>query len=171
MSDRTGVVTFLGNPLTLTGNPVAVGDAALSFTVLNGDLEPVDVLALPAKVKILVAVPSLDTPVCDVEARRFNQEAAALGDDVAIAVISEDLPFAQARWCGAAGVDRVTTYSDYKDVDFGTKYGILIKELRLLARTVLVVDDENVVRYIQIVPEVADEPDYDAALAAAKELV
>jgi thiol peroxidase len=171
MSDRTGVVTFLGNPLTLTGSPVAVGDAAPSFTVLNGDLEPVDVLALPGKVKILVAVPSLDTPVCDVEARRFNEEAAGLGDDVSVAVISEDLPFAQARWCGAAGVDQVTTYSDYKDVDFGTKYGILIKELRLLARTVLVVDETNVVRYLQIVPEVADEPDYDAALAAAKELV
>jgi thiol peroxidase len=155
----------------LTGSPVAVGDAAPSFTVLNGDLEPVDVLALPGKVKILVAVPSLDTPVCDVEARRFNEEAAGLGDDVSVAVISEDLPFAQARWCGAAGVDQVTTYSDYKDVDFGTKYGILIKELRLLARTVLVVDETNVVRYLQIVPEVADEPDYDAALAAAKELV
>ena len=171
MSDRTGVVTLLGNPVTLAGSPVAVGDPAPSFTVSNGGLEPVDVLALPAKVKILVAVPSLDTPVCDLEVRRFNQEATALGDDVAVAVISMDLPFAQARWCGANGIDQVTTYSDHKDADFAGKFGLLMKEVRLLARAVLVVDQAGTVAYEQIVPEVADEPDYEAALAVVKNLV
>lgn len=171
MSDRTNVITFLGNPLTLTGTPVKVGDKAPAFTVLSNGLDPVAVLDLPAKVKVLVAVPSLDTPVCDVETRRFNQEAAGLGDDVAVAVVSMDLPFAQGRWCGAAGIDQVTTYSDHRDADFGTKYGLLIKELRLLTRAVLVVDSANVVRYLQIVPEITHEPDYAAALAVVKSLV
>ncbi len=171
MSDRTNVITFLGNPLTLTGTPVKVGDQAPAFTVLSNGLDPVSVLDLPAKVKVLVAVPSLDTPVCDVETRRFNQEAAGLGDEVAVAVISMDLPFAQGRWCGAAGIDQVTTYSDHRDADFGTKYGLLVKELRLLTRAVLVVDSANVVRYLQVVPEITHEPDYAAALAVVKSLV
>jgi len=171
MADRTNVITFQGNPLTLTGTPVKAGDKAPAFTVLSNGLEPVAVLGLPAKVKVLVAVPPLDTPVCDVETRRFNQEAAAFGADVAISVISMDLPFAQGRWCGAAGIDRVTTYSDHRDADFATKYGLLIKELRLTARAVLVVDAANIVRYLQIVPEVTQEPDYAAALAVVKSLV
>jgi thiol peroxidase len=171
MSDRTGVVTLLGNPVTLTGNPVAVGDTAPSFTVSSNELAPVTLADLPGKVKILLAVPSLDTPVCDTEVRRFNKEAAALGDDVSVSVISMDLPFAQARWCGGAGIDQVTTYSDYKDAEFGLAYGILIKEVRLLARTVLVLDEGGTVRYVQLLSEVGDEPDYDAALAAAKDLV
>ncbi len=171
MNVRTGLVTFLGNPLTLAGTAVQVGDKAPAFTVLNNSLEPVDLLAGPAKAKVLVAVPSLDTPVCDVEARRFNQEAAALGDQVAVSVLSMDLPFAQARWCGAAGIDRVATYSDHRDADFALKYGLLIKELRLLARAVLVVDAAGIVRYYQLVSEVTQEPDYAAALAVVRKLV
>jgi thiol peroxidase len=171
MNERKGLVTFLGNPLTLAGNPVKVGDKAPSFTVLNNSLEPVDLLAASAKVKVLVAVPSLDTPVCDVETRRFNQEAAGLGDQVAVSVLSMDLPFAQARWCGAAGIDRVATYSDHRDADFAAKYGLLIKELRLLARAVLVVDSAGVVRYCQLVSEISEEPDYAAALAAVRNLL
>lgn len=171
MNERAGLVTFLGNPLTLSGTEVKVGDKAPAFTVLNNNLEPADLLAAPAKVKVLVAVPSLDTPVCDVEARRFNQEAVALGDQVAVSVLSMDLPFAQARWCGAAGADRVATYSDHRDADFAVKYGLLIKELRLLARAVLVVDAAGVVRYVQLVSEVSEEPDYSAALAAVRNLL
>jgi thiol peroxidase len=113
-------------------------------------------------------VPSLDTPVCDLQTRRFNQEAARLGPDVQILTISMDLPFAQKRWCGAAGIERVTTLSDHREASFGTAYGVLIKELRLLARAVFVVDKDGVVRYVQIVPELSREPDYEAALAAAK---
>lgn len=171
MSNDTNTVTLHGNPLSLSGPTVAVGDAAPSFTVLNGELTPVDVLSEPGKVKILVAVPSLDTPVCDVEARRFNEEAASLGEDVAVAVISMDLPFAQARWCGANGIENVTAYSDHRDADFAGKYGLLIKELRLLARAVLVVGGDGRIAYMQVVSEVADEPDYDAALAAVSNLL
>ena len=171
MANDTSTVTLHGNPLTLNGPKVKVGDKAPSFTVLSGKLEPTDVLAQPGKVKILVAVPSLDTPVCDVEARRFNREAATLGKDVAVAVISMDLPFAQARWCGANGIEQVATYSDHRDADFGQAYGLLIQELRLLARAVLVVGADGRIAHMQIVPEVASEPDYDAALAAARNLL
>ncbi|MBC8379518.1 MAG: thiol peroxidase, partial [Planctomycetes bacterium] len=110
------------------------------------------------------------TPVCDTGTRKFNEAASKLGDDVVILTISMDLPFAQARWCGAAGVDQVVTLSDYQQVDFGIKYGLLIKGLRLLARAVLVVDKSGVIRYVQIVPEVAQEPDYAAALEVVQDL-
>ena len=117
---------------------------------------------------MLVTVPSLDTPVCDMEVRRFNKEAAALSDKVRIAAVSCDLPFAQARWCGAAGVAAVSSLSDHRDVSFGTNYGVLIKELRLLARAVFVVGADGVLRYVQLVPEVTHEPDYDAVLEAVR---
>ena len=116
-------------------------------------------------------MPSLDTPVCDVETRRFNKEAAALPDTVAVLTISMDLPFAQARWCGAAGIDRVTTLSDYQDRSFAEAYGVLIGELKLLARAIFVVDAADTIRYVQIVPEITTEPDYDAVLAAVKGLL
>ena len=160
-----------GNPLTLIGNEVKVGDEAPDFAVVGNDLSAVRFSSYRGNVCILISVPSLDTPVCDVETRRFNEEAARLGSDVAVLVISMDLPFAQKRWCGAAGVTAVQTLSDHRDADFGRAYGVLIKELRLLARTVFVVDREGVVRYVQIVEEVANEPDYAAVLEAVRKLI
>ena len=157
-----------GNPLTLVGPEVKVGDQAPDLTVVANDLSEVHLSAYRGQVCLLASVPSLDTSVCDLETRRFNQEAAALGPGVQILTISMDLPFAQKRWCGAAGIERVTTLSDHREASFGTAYGVLIKELRLLARAVFVVDKDGVVRYVQIVPELSREPDYEAALAAAK---
>jgi len=171
MSERTGLVTIFGNPLTLLGNPVAVGQKAPDFSVLDNDLGPKTLADYKGKVLIIAAVPSLDTPVCDMETRRFNTEASKLGQDVHVLTISMDLPFAQKRWCAAAGIDRVVTLSDHRDGAFGMAYGILIKELRLLARTVFVVDREGVLKYMEMLPEVTKEPDYDAALAAAKALL
>jgi len=171
MNERKGVITFQGGPLTLVGREVRVGDPAPDFTALGRDLAPVTLASWRGRVVVLASVPSLDTPVCAVEARRFNQEAAALGPDVRVVVLSMDLPFAQARWCGAEGVDRVTTLSDHRDAAFGTAYGVLIRELRLLARAVFVVDREGVIRYIQLVREVTHEPDYAAVLEAVRRLV
>lgn len=170
MKERTGAITFKGNPLTLLGNEITVGDVAPDCELLGNDLSPVRLSSYRGRVCILSAVPSLDTPVCDMETRRFNQEAGGLGDDVTILTISMDLPFAQARWCGAAGVDKVVTLSDHRDAAFGEAYGVLIKELRLLARALFVVDSEFIIRYIQIVKEMTEEPDYESVLAAAKKL-
>ena len=171
VKERTGRVTLAGNPFTLVGEEVKVGDRAPDFHLLDNDLKTVDLTSFTGKICLISSVPSLDTPVCDMETRRFNEEAANLGSDVAILTISTDLPFAQKRWCGAAGVDKVVTLSDHRDVAFGEAYGVLIKELRLLARAVFVVDKEGVIRYIQLVKEIAEEPDYDAVIAAVKELV
>jgi len=171
MEERKGLVTFMGNPLTLVGLSLKVGDKAPDFTVLDNNLNPVNLSSYKGKVCILSSVPSLDTPVCDLETRRFNQEAATLGSDVAVLTLSMDLPFAQKRWCGAAGVDKVTTLSDHRDASFGTAYGTLIKELRLLARCVFVVDQGGVIRYLQLVKEIAQEPDYAAVLEAVKKLL
>lgn len=168
MAERTGVITMRGNALTLTGNPVQVGQAAPDFTALDTGLAPRSLSEFKGKVVIVSVVPSLDTPTCDLQTRRFNAEAAGLSQDVAILTVSMDLPFAQKRWCGAAGVDQLTTLSDHREAALGLSYGLLIKELRLLARAVLVIDRKGVVVHQQIVPEVADEPDYAAALAAAK---
>ena len=171
MVERNGAVTMRGNPLTLVGNELNIGEPAPDVEVLDNDLNPVNLSNYKGKVCIVSTVPSLDTPVCDMETRRFNQEAADLGPDVAILTISTDLPFAQKRWCGAAGVDKVVTLSDHRDATFGEAYGVLIKELRLLARAVFVVDKEGIIRYYQLVPEIADEPNYDAVIGAVKELV
>ncbi len=170
MNERTGLITMKGDPLTLLGPELKAGDKAPDFTVLANDLSPVTFADLPPKVYVLSVVPSLDTSVCDTQTRRFNEEAAGLGEDVEILTISMDLPFAQARWCGAAGVERVQTLSDHRDADFGEAYGLLIKELRLLARAVLVVDEEGIIRHFELVDEVATEPDYGAALAVVEEL-
>ncbi len=167
MSERAGVVTFKGNPLTLLGREVKVGDKAPDFKVVDNGLQAVTLADTAGTARIFVAVPSLDTPVCDLETRRFNEEAAKLGD-VKVYVVSLDLPFAQKRWCGAAGVENVQTLSDYQDRSFGENYGVLIKELKLLARSVFVVDKNDTVTYVEIVPEVTSEPNYEAALAAAK---
>ena len=171
MGERTGLITIHGNGLTLVGEDVGVGDAAPEFTVLDNDLSPVSFSAHKGKVRVICAVPSLDTPVCDTETRRFNKEAEALGADVIVLVISMDLPFAQKRWCGAAGIERIQTLSDHRHAAFGMAYGVLIKELRLLARAAFVVDRDDTIRYIQLVPEVSSEPDYDDVLAAVRKLL
>lgn len=171
MSERTGLITIHGNPLTLQGNPVSVGKSAPAFTALDNDLNPKTLADFAGKVLLISAVPSLDTPVCDVETRRFNTEAGKLGDTAHVLTLSMDLPFAQKRWCAAAGVESVTTLSDHRDASFGMAWGVLIKELRLLARAVFVVDGTGTLRYMELVPEVTHEPDYDAALAAAKALL
>lgn len=171
MEERKGVLTANGEPLTLVGKELEVGEAAPDSTVLDNDLSPVKLSSFRGKVCIISAVTSLDTSVCDLETRKFNQEAGKLSSDIVILTISMDLPFAQKRWCGAAGVDKVVTLSDHRDASFGKAYGVLIKELRLLARSVFVIDRDGIIRYIQIVKENSNEPDYEAALNAARELV
>ena len=171
MSERTGVATFQGNPLTLVGPEIKVGDTAPDFTLTANDLSSATLGDFKDKVVIVASVPSLDTPVCDMETRRFNAEAAALGDDVIILAVSMDLPFAQARWCGGAGVEAVKTLSDHKDASFGQAWGALIKELRLLTRAVFVVGRDGKVAYVQYLSEITEEPDYEAALEAARTLV
>lgn len=170
MEERTEKVTMKGNPLTLMGSSLKIGDTAPDGVLLNNDLQPVNLSDFRGQVCVVSSVPSLDTPVCDMETRRFNQEAESLGQDLKILTVSMDLPFAQKRWCGAAGVDHVITLSDHRDAAFGEGYGVLIKELRLLARAVFIVDREGVVRYIQLVEELTQEPDYDAVLSALKEI-
>jgi len=172
MGERTGLVTMKGSPLTLVGNAMKVGQKAPDAKLVANDLSAVDLSSLcRGKVCIVTSVPSLDTPVCDLETRRFNEEAGKLGDDVIILAISMDLPFAQKRWCGAAGVKNVRTLSDHREAAFGKAYGVLIKELRLLARAVFVSDKQGVIRYVELVKELGSEPNYEAALKAAKELL
>lgn len=164
--ERTGVITFKGNPLTLVGPDPQVGQPAPAFSVLKG-LDAVSSAAYDGTVRIISSVPSLDTPVCDAQTRRFNEEAGSLGD-VKILTVSMDLPFAGSRFCTTAGIDRVDVLSDHRDASFGTAYGVLIKELRLDTRAVFVVDRAGTLVYKEIVPEVTAHPDYDAALAAAR---
>ncbi|MFA6221906.1 MAG: thiol peroxidase [Desulfomonilaceae bacterium] len=170
MNERQGLVTFKGNPLTLVGNEVKVGDSAPDFVAMANDLSPVSLSSYKGKPIIISSVPSLDTPICDMSTRRFNEEAINHGNDIAILTVSMDLPFAQARWCGAAGVKNVVTLSDYKDASFGMQYGLLIKELRLLARAVFVIDKNGKIQYLELVPEIAQEPNYDSALEALKKI-
>ena len=171
MSLREGAVTMHGDPLMLSGDSIQLGQDAPDVTLLDNDLNPFALSTLKGKVVVLCSVPSLDTPVCDIETRKFNEEAANLGDNVEVIAISMDLPFAQSRWCTAAGVERVRTLSDHRHGAFGNRYGLLIKELRLLARAVIVVDREGDVRYIEVVRELSEEPDYEAALQAIQGLV
>jgi thiol peroxidase len=170
MPERPGIVTMKGNPLTLVGNEAIIGEPSPDFTVVNNNLEPVRFSAYRGKTCIISSVPSLDTPVCDTETRRFNEEAASLGPNVAVITISMDLPFAQKRWCAAAGIDKVETLSDHRTASFGMAYGVLIKELRLLARAVFIVDRQGVLKYSQLVKEIASEPDYSAVFGALKTL-
>ena len=171
MQERTGIITFKGNPMTLLGPELKVGDKAPELHVVDNSLASVSLADFAGKIKVISAVPSLDTPVCDMETRRFNQEAASLPDNVVVLTVSMDLPFAQKRWCGAAGIDRVKTLSDYQERSFALSYGVLIKELKLLSRSVFVVDATNTIRFIQHVPEVTTEPDYAAVLGAVKKLI
>jgi thiol peroxidase len=169
MQEHTGIVTVLGNPITLLGSSLETGDTAPDATLLDNDLNPVRLSSYRGKTCIISSVTSLDTPVCDMETRRFNQDAA-VDTETVILTVSMDLPFAQKRWCGAAGVDNVVTLSDHVNAEFGTAYGVLIKELRLLARTVFIVDKNGIIRYIQRVRENSKEPDYDAVLKALAEI-
>jgi thioredoxin-dependent peroxiredoxin len=168
---RSGLVAFKGNPMTLLGMEVKVGDKAPDFKVVDNAMQPATLDSFRGKIKIITSVPSLDTPVCDMETRRFNQEADKMPDNVVVLTVSMDLPFAQKRWCAAAGVEKVKTLSDFQARSFGPAYGVLIKELQLLARAVFIVDDQDVVRYVEIVPEIAKEPDYGRVLEAVKALV
>jgi thioredoxin-dependent peroxiredoxin len=168
MEKHSGIITFGGNPLTLAGTIIKVGDKAPEFTVLNPDLSPFT-FNHSGKVTIISVVPSIDTGICDAQTRRFNQEAANL--DMDILTISCDLPFALGRYCAAAGIDKVKTLSDHRALDFGAKYGFIIEELRLLSRGIVIVDKEGIVKYVEYVKEVASHPDYDVALAEAKKLL
>ena len=172
MSERKGAVTFKANPLTLLGEEVKQGDQLPEVALLANDLSEVKLSSYRGKVLVLISVPSLDTPVCDVETKRFNDEAAKLaGKGVEFVTVSMDLPFAQARWCQANRADNIKSVSDHREAAFGNKMGVLIKELRLLARAVWVVDKDGKVGYFQLVKEVADEPDYDSVLSAVKGLL
>ncbi|MCE1167826.1 MAG: thiol peroxidase [Sphingobacteriia bacterium] len=170
MKKNSGIVTFLGNPLTLLGEMITVGTKAPDFTAIGEGLKPVSLKDFPGKVVLISSVPSVDTGVCAAQTRRFNVEAANLGD-VAILTISNDLPFALGRFCAAEGIDKVVTLSDHKDTDFGLKYGFLLEELRLLNRGIIVIDKDGIVQYVEYVKENTNHPDYDAALEAAKKLV
>ena len=168
MAERTGLTTMKGNPLTLLGNEVKVGDTAPDATLVANDLSEVKLSSFKGKKVIISVVPSLDTPICDLQTKRFNQEASKLGD-VLVVTVSKDLPFAQKRWCAAAGATAVKTLSDYRG-NFGEIYGVLLKGLNLLARAIFVVDASGKVRYVQLVKEVASEPDYEAVLKAVRSL-
>lgn len=155
----------------LSGTPVKEGDNAPDFTVVAPDFSEKRSTDYHGKVRIIAAVPSLDTSVCDRETKRFNDEAASLGDDVSILTISMDLPYAQRRWCGAVDNLKVSVLSDHRGADFGKKYGVLVDDLRLLARAVFVVDREGVIRYVELVRVIGDEPDYEKVLDVVRQLV
>ncbi len=165
---RTGVITFKKKPMTLVGPDVKPGDKAPEFRVVKGDLSPVTLADSAGKVRLISVVPSVDTPICHAQTRRFNEEAANLPDNVVILTISVDLPFAMRRWRAAEGVDRVQLLSDYQERSFGLNYGVLIDELKLLARAIFVVDASDTVVYREIVPEVGEHPLYGKALDAAR---
>jgi thiol peroxidase len=170
MKERTGIITMKGNPLTLLGNEVNVGERAPDFIALDPNLTPIKLSSYRNKICVISSVPSLDTPVCDMETRKFNDEASQLGEKVQILTLSMDLPFAQKRWCGAAGVSKIQTLSDHRDAQFGFAYGVLIKELRLLARAVFLVDQKGILRYTQLVKEITNEPNYEEIWSELKKL-
>jgi thioredoxin-dependent peroxiredoxin len=165
--ERPGATTLRGNPKTLIGPELKPGDTAPDFKVVDLGLNPVTLKDTGSRVRIISVVPSLDTPICDAQTKRFNEEAGKLSQ-VDVITVSMDLPFAQKRWCGAFGVDRVKMLSDHMDGSFGTHYGTLIKELRIESRAVFVLDPQNQIRHVEYVKEVADHPNYEAALAAAR---
>lgn len=165
------LVTFLGNPLTLEGKEVRVGEKAPDFVVLDKDLKEVKLSNFKGKIKLISVTPSLDTPVCDLQARTFNQKASGFPEDVVILNISMDLPFAISRFCTSAGIDRILVLSDHRDASFGLNYGVLIKELRLLARSVFIIDKDDILRYVEIVPEITNPPNYEKALEEVQKLL
>ena len=163
-------ITVKGNPVTLTADEIKVGQEAPGFKVLDGDLNEVSLDKFKGKIKLIASVPSLDTPICDLQIKRFNDEAANASKDIVILFISMDLPFAQKRFCQAYSIKKVKTLSDHRDTDFGTKYGVLIKELRLLARAIFILDKDNKVRYTEYVKELTAHPNYENALKALKDI-
>ncbi|OGW57947.1 MAG: lipid hydroperoxide peroxidase [Nitrospirae bacterium RBG_16_43_8] len=169
--DRKGIVKIRGNPVTLSGAELRIGDKAPDFIVLDRDLKEIGLKDFEGKIKLVSVTPSLDTPVCDIQARRFNQEAAKFPESVVVLNISMDLPFAIARFCTTAGIDKVKAFSDHRDSSFGMAYGVLIKEVRLLARSIFILDRDNTIRYIEIVPELTVHPDYDRALNEVNKLL
>jgi len=165
MLEKRGLITFKGNSVTLVGDRfIEVGDEAPDFVVYDTNLNPIRLSDFRGRKVIISAVPSLDTPVCDIETKKFNDIAKKLDDNVVIITVSMDLPFAQRRWCGANGVEHVKVVSDYKDRDFAFKYGVYVKELGLLARVIFVVDENLKVKYKQVVNEISSEPNYDDVL-------
>lgn len=168
MLARAGFVTFKGHPVTLVGNEVKVGEPAPDFVVIANSLSPRSLKDYSGKTLLISVVPSIDTEVCDLQTRRFNEEASKMGNSVRILTISCDLPFAQARWCGANGVSALETLSDHRDLSFGLSYGLDIKELRLLARAILVINKHGILVYQEVVPEITHEPNYKAALEAVR---
>ncbi len=169
--ERIDAVTLKKNPVTLLGNEVKVGQKALDFKVLDDSLKERHLSEFKGKIKLIAAVPSLDTPVCDTEIKRFNDEMSKLSKDIVIIFVSMDLPFAQKRFCQEFEINKIKTFSDHRDGDFGLKYGVLIKELRLLARAIFLIDKEDTVRYVEYVKEISNPPDYEAALKEVKSLV
>lgn len=169
--EKRQVTRMGGNPITLLGSEMKPGTAAPDFTVLDNDLLPLSLDRFQGKYKLISVVPSLDTSVCDLQTRKFNEMASELSDDVVVLTISMDLPFAQKRWCGAAGVERVITLSDHRWGEFGTAFGVLIEELRLLNRSIFILDRENIVRYVELVGENHNHPDYGMALKAMEEVL
>jgi len=169
--ERANAATVKGNPVILLGNELKVGDKAPDFTVWDSDLKEVSLTKFKGKIKLIASVPSLDTPICDLEIKRFNDEAARLSKDLVIIFISMDLPFAQKRFCHDNNIKKVKTLSDHRGGDFGSRYGVLIKELRLLARTIFILDKEDTIRYAEYIPELASHPNYEAALEALKKVI
>lgn len=168
--ERSGAVTFKGQPMTLVGPELKPGDKAPDFTIIDQSLQPVSLKDYAGKVILLSVVPSLDTGICSAQTKRFNEEAGKLPEDVAVLTVSMDLPFAQARFCGAENIDRVKVLSDHRDASFAQAYGTLVKELRLECRAIFVIDRDGIIRYVEYVPEIASHPNYDAALEAVKRL-
>lgn len=168
--ERKGIVTLQGNSLTLLGPELKLNTKAPSFNVLNQELSTITLSNFSGKIKVISVTPSLDTPICDLQIRRFNQEASSLSENVVVLNISMDLPFALARFCTTNGIDRVLALSDHRDASFGINYGVLIKELRLLARAIFIIDQDDILIYQQIVPEIKHEPDYTQAIAKVKNI-
>lgn len=169
--ERKGIVAFKGQPLTLAGPALKAGDPAPDFHVLANDLSVVNLASSNGKARLFNVVPSLDTPVCDLQTKRFNAEAAHLPEGISVYTVSCDLPFAQARWCAGAKIDKLQALSDHRDLSFGLAYGVLIKELRLLARSVFIVGSDDRIAYVQIVPEITNQPNYDEVLSFLKQTV
>ncbi len=168
--ERKNIVTSKGNPLTLIGTPLKVGDKVPDFVALDKDLKEIRLKDFSGKIKVFSVTPSLDTPVCNLQATRFNEEAGRLPSDIVIVNVSMDLPFAISRFCTAGGIDKIRTLSDHRDASFGNAYGVLIKELRLLARSIFIAGKDDVLRYIEIVPDITNHPNYEKALEAVKAL-
>jgi thioredoxin-dependent peroxiredoxin len=170
MEDKR-IVKMKGNPLVLSGSEIKIGKPAPDFEVLDNALSPVKLSSFRGKTCLISSVPSLDTSVCDIQTHKFNEKVASLGSNVVVLTISMDLPFAQKRWCGASGLKNVLTFSDHRKAEFGKAFGVLIEQLRLLARAVFIVDAGGTIKYIQIVKELTNEPDYDEAINALKGII